>query len=546
VQPVHRKQSRPQNSLAQQELSAPPQAGLTPAQQRWPPSRPQFGLSCRAAAFSPQILLSNPANLNLCFLVRLAIPRRTRPANRSSILLPLWMPKTARLFCAAALTSGYSLYYEERRRLGLPNSPWSFNAMNSKTSLTEAIPTESAQIEADSPTPTLPALHTSPISDHDRYSRQILFPGIGAAGQQRLASSHVAIVGCGATGAATASLLARAGVGTLTLIDRDFVEPSNLQRQVLFDESDALDSLPKAEAARRKIALFNSTITVHPRIADLVPDNIDALLSPAHLILDATDNFETRYLINDYAVLHSTPWIYAAAIGAYAATMNILPQDPASAKEDCHSERSEEPPHLSFGAEQSSDVSLTYTPTACLACIFPKPPSGPVETCDTSGILSTAVNLAASLQVTEALKLLTGQPHLMRRTLLSFDLWSTGQNGSIEKSEISASIPRPGCTVCGDRVFSHLAGEGRPHITLCGRNSVQIHERHRPIDLAAMRDRLALHSDIHDVRANGLLLRFRLRRSDYAVTLFSDGRAIVQGTTDITLARSLYARFIGS
>ncbi len=363
------------------------------------------------------------------------------------------------------------------------------------------------------------------ISDQDRYSRQILFPGIGATGQQRLAASHVAIVGCGATGAAAASLLARAGVGTITLIDRDFVEHSNLQRQVLFDEADAHASLPKAEAARRKIALFNSTITVHPRIADLVPANIDELLAPAHLILDATDNFETRYLINDYAVLHSKPWIYAAAIGAYAATMNILP-------------RSNSP-------SESWGLSLEPSPpTACIACIFPKPPSGPVETCDTSGILSTAVNLAASLQVTEALKLLTGQTHLMRRTLLSFDLWSPTSNGSIERSEISTSAPRPGCTVCDSRIFSHLAGEGRPHITLCGRNSVQIHERHRPIDLAAMHSRLALHADIQDLRANGLLLRFR--RGACTITLFSDGRAIVQGTTDITLARSLYARFIGS
>src|SRR5580693_3571315 len=160
----------------------------------------------------------------------------------------------------------------------------------------------------------------------ERYSRQVLFPGIGERGQERLARGHVAVVGCGATGAAAAALLARAGVGTLTLIDRDFVEPSNLQRQVLFDEADARESLPKAEAARRKIALFNSTITVHPQIADLVPANIHELLSSAHLILDATDNFETRYLLNDYAVQQSKPWIYAAAIGAYAATMTILPK----------------------------------------------------------------------------------------------------------------------------------------------------------------------------------------------------------------------------
>lgn len=351
------------------------------------------------------------------------------------------------------------------------------------------------------------------IDDRERYSRQILFAGIGEEGQCRLAASHVAVVGCGATGAAAASLLARAGVGTLTLIDRDFVEPSNLQRQILFDEQDALDALPKAEAARRKIALFNSTIRVNAHIADLIPANVNQLLGPAQLILDATDNFETRYLLNDYAVQQGKPWIYAAAIGSYAATMNILPL----------------PNNLQ---PATSNLELA---TACLACIFPKPPTGPVETCDTSGILSTAVNLAASLQVTEALKFLTGQPHLMRRSLVSFDLW-TG-----ERSEISAGRPRPNCEVCGEHVFTHLSGEGRPHITLCGRNSVQIHEHHRPVDFAAMRDRLAPHGD---VRFNNLLLRFE--RPPHTLTLFADGRAIVQGTTDVALARSLYARFIGS
>ncbi len=365
-----------------------------------------------------------------------------------------------------------------------------------------------------------PHTSVSPITDQDRYSRQILFPGIGLTGQQLLASAHVAIIGVGATGAATASLLARAGVGTLTLIDRDFVEPSNLQRQVLFDEADARESLPKAEAARRKIAQFNSNIIVRPHIADLVPDNIHELLAPAHLILDATDNFETRYLLNDYCVQQSKPWIYAAAIGAYAATMNILPKKgPAST------------PH-------SEPWPLNPGPSACLACIFPKPPTGPVETCDTAGILSTAVNLAASIQATEALKLLTNQPHLMRRTLLSFDLWSN------ERSEISTAKPNPNCTVCGQHIFTHLAGEGRPHITLCGRNSVQIHEHHRPVDFAAMHDRLLPHADIYGLRFNDLLLRFK--RGPHTFTLFPDGRALIQGTTDITLARSLYARFIGS
>jgi molybdopterin-synthase adenylyltransferase len=376
-------------------------------------------------------------------------------------------------------------------------------------------------------TPAAPS--ASPIDDDVRYSRQILFSGIGATGQHLLRRAHVAIIGVGATGAATASLLARAGIGTLTLIDRDFVEPSNLQRQVLFDEADARDSLPKAEAARRKIALFNSSITVHARIADLVPANIHELLGPVDLILDATDNFETRYLINDYAVQQSKPWIYAAAIGAYAATMNILPKPPVG---------------------HSTPYSLLPTaclPTACLACIFPKPPTGPVETCDTAGILSTAVNLAASIQATEALKLLTNQPNLMRRTLLSFDLWSPEAQGNLARSEINTSTPNPTCTVCAQRVFSHLAGEGRPHITLCGRNSVQIHEHHRPIDFAAMRDRLLPHGDIGDIqdlRCNDLLLRFR--RGPHTLTLFPDGRCLIQGTTDITLARSLYARFIGS
>jgi adenylyltransferase/sulfurtransferase len=382
---------------------------------------------------------------------------------------------------------------------------------------------------AAAPAPSAPgaAAHTpSPIADQDRYSRQILFPGIGPDGQHRLASAHAAIVGCGATGAAAASLLARAGVGTLTLIDRDFVEPSNLQRQVLFDEADAHASLPKAEAARRHIARFNSSIAVHARIADLVPANIAELLAPAtnppQIILDATDNFETRYLLNDFAVQQSIPWIYAAAIAASAATMNILPPS-------C----------------THYPLSTTHCPpTACLACIFPTPPAGNVDTCDTAGILSTAVNLAASIQVTEALKFLTGQPHLMRRTLLSFSLWNPTAPGRLETTEISTSNPRPGCAVCGDRTFIHLSGAARPHITLCGRDSVQIHEHHRPIDLAALKARLQSNAEIDALRSNDLLLRFR--RGPHTLTLFADGRAIVHGTTDAAVARSLYARFVGA
>ena len=334
----------------------------------------------------------------------------------------------------------------------------------------------------------------------ERYSRQVLYPGIGASGQRRLAQGHVAVVGCGATGAAAAALLARAGVGTLTLVDRDFVEESNLQRQVLFDEADAREALPKAEAARRKIAQFNSRTEVRAQVADLVPSNIHPLLGEAAILLDATDNFETRYLLNDYAVEQGRPWIYAAAVGAYAATMNILPGE-----------------------------------TACLACLFPRPPAGMVETCDTSGILNTAVNFAASVEVTEALKFLVGAQDKMRRTLLGRDLWTNDQ------AEISAATPRATCPVCRQRDFAYLRGEDRPQITLCGRNSVQIHEHHRPVDFAEMQRRLEPHGK---VKFNRLLLRFE--RDKYTVTLFADGRALVQGTTDVTVARSLYARFIGS
>jgi adenylyltransferase/sulfurtransferase len=305
--------------------------------------------------------------------------------------------------------------------------------------------------------------------DRERYSRQVLFAGIGESGQQRLTAARVAVVGVGATGAATAAMLARAGVGNLTLIDRDFVEPSNLHRQMLFDERDALDAMPKAEAAKRQLARINSGVAVEALIADLVPANIGLLLKDAALVLDCTDNFETRYLINDYCVREGRPWIYAAAVGAFAATMNVLPKS-------------------GTGGEAGR-----VSPTACLACVFPKAPTGDVPTCDTAGILSTAVNFAASIQVTEALKFLTGQAGTMRRSLISYDLWSG------ERSEIATGKPRQDCEVCGQRNFRALEGEGRPHVTLCGRNSVQIHEHHRPLDLVALHRRLA---PLGEVRSN--------------------------------------------
>jgi molybdopterin-synthase adenylyltransferase len=356
------------------------------------------------------------------------------------------------------------------------------------------------------------SLISGEIDNRERYSRQVLFPSIGESGQRRLAQSHAVIVGTGATGAATASLLTRAGVGRLTLIDRDFVEPSNLQRQILFDEDDARDALPKAEAARRHLTRVNSSVQITAHIADLTPQNAADLTAGADLVLDCTDNFETRYLLNDLCVRDGRPWIYAAAIGAYAATMNILPARPDPS------------PH-----------ETPYAPTACLACIFPSSPTGNVETCDTAGILSTAVNFAASLQVTEALKFLIGQPERMRRTLLAYDLW-TG-----ERSEVAADKPRPDCEVCGQHHFRALAGEGRPHITLCGRNSVQIHQHNHPLDLADLARRL---EPLGEVRANGLLLRFHL--PPHTLTIFPDGRALIQGTTDVARARALYARFVGA
>jgi len=334
----------------------------------------------------------------------------------------------------------------------------------------------------------------------ERYSRQILFAGIGPEGQRKLGSARAAVVGCGATGSALVSLLARAGVGRIRIIDRDYVEASNLQRQSLFDEADASESLPKAVAAARKISAFNSAIVIEPQVADLTPANIDTLLAEVPLILDGTDNFETRYLINDFAVKHARTWIYTAAVGSYGVTMNIVPGE-----------------------------------TACLACLFPDPPQGMVETCENAGIVNSAAHLSASLAATEAIKILVGERRQLRRTLLSFDVWSN------QRAEVRADRPRLGCRACDRHEFPHLAGEGRPHITLCGRNSVQIHERHRPVNLARMSELLEPHGT---VRYNDFVLKFW--REPYEMTLFPDGRAIIKGTTDTAIARSLYARYIGN
>jgi molybdopterin/thiamine biosynthesis adenylyltransferase len=333
----------------------------------------------------------------------------------------------------------------------------------------------------------------------DRYSRQVLFVPIGAQGQDRLRQSKVAVVGCGAIGASVCTLLARAGIGTLRIIDRDYVEASNLQRQLLFDEEDARQSYPKAEAAARKLAVINSEVSVESSVKDLTPRTVP-LLEGCDLIVDCTDNFETRYLINDFAIKNGVPWIYAAAVGSYAVTMNVIPGE-----------------------------------TACLACVFPEPPTGTFATCETAGILNSTANLVGSIQVTEAMKLLVGARSQLRRTLLSVDLWTNG------RSEISVAKPSEACRVCGQRIFDHLTGKSRPPITLCGRNSVQIHERERPIDFPEMSTRLSPHGQ---VRYNDLVLKFW--REAYEMTLFRDGRAIIKGTNDPAVARSLYAKYVGS
>jgi adenylyltransferase/sulfurtransferase len=342
------------------------------------------------------------------------------------------------------------------------------------------------------------------VSDslQEKYSRQMLFAGIGPEGQQRLLPSRAASVGCGAIGAAAANLLVRAGVGYLRIIDRDFVEPSNLQRQTLFDESDALQVLPKAVAAERKLRSINSSVAVEGMVADLSPRNAEALLDGVDLLLDGSDNFETRFLINDVAVKSCRPWIYAAAVASYGLTMAVRP-----------------------GV------------TACLACLLESgnAAQGLDETCDTIGVLGPIVNLIASLEAAEALKLLSGHPEALHGRLLSCDVW-TGRMQSI------GVAPHPDCRACVRREFSYLAGEIQPRITMCGRDSVQIHERARALDLGVLQARLK--PLVEEVRQNDFLLRFRI--APYEMTVFADGRAILKGTKDPAVARSLYARYIGA
>ena len=337
-------------------------------------------------------------------------------------------------------------------------------------------------------------------ANHERYSRQILFRGIGETGQDKLLASRVAIVGCGALGSSQASLIARAGVGELIIIDRDFVEESNLQRQTLFTERDAAERLPKAVAAEANLRAANSGVRVRGIVADLTADNIAELLSGAALVLDGTDNFETRYLINDFCVQSGIPWIYGAAVGSYGVTMTIRPGR-----------------------------------TPCLVCLFPEPPGGMHATCDTEGILASVATAVASLQVAEAMKLLVGDTKSLHGKLISFDVWEN------RFQALDPGPPSEGCRACQRREFVYLSGSRSVPITLCGRNSVQIHERRRPLDFSELEKKL---KPLGAVRYNPYVFQFAAE--PYELTIFPDGRAIIKGTTDTGVARSLYARYIGA
>lgn len=335
--------------------------------------------------------------------------------------------------------------------------------------------------------------------DRERYSRQILFTEIGVRGQERLLASTALVAGCGALGTAQASSLARAGVGRLILVDRDYVELSNLQRQWLFDEDDARQGLPKAVAAARRLSAVNARIRTEPVVADLTARNAERILVGADVILDGADNFELRYLLNDVAVKHGIPWIYGAAVGSYGVTMPVLP-----------------------------GVS------ACLACLFPEPPDNPHPTCDTAGVLNSIVAVVAALQVADAIKVLAGRPECVQRRLLSIDVWKNSFQ------TISSLEPDPDCLVCKGHGFKHLESSNRRPVSLCGRNAVQVHERDVAIDLESLGRTL---EPLGKVRANPYALRFEC--DPYEMTIFPDGRAIIKGTEDAAVARGVYARYVG-
>ncbi|HEY0080250.1 MAG TPA: ThiF family adenylyltransferase [Pyrinomonadaceae bacterium] len=337
----------------------------------------------------------------------------------------------------------------------------------------------------------------------ERYSRQILFDRIGEAGQRRLRAARVVVVGCGALGSAQSEALARAGVGRLRIVDRDFVEESNLQRQTMFTERDARERLPKAVAAARRIAEINSEVETEAEVADVSYANVERLIEGCDLVLDGTDNFTTRYLVNDACVKHRVNWIYGAAVGSYGVTMTVRP-------------------HLS----------------PCLRCVFPETPAaGSAPTCDTSGVIMPIIALVSALQVSEALKLLTGQTESLHGSLMQLDVWRN------EWRRLALSEPDPACPTCALRRFETLEAEAGDLLTvLCGRNAVQVSPRRATrVDLDALAARLKASGE---VKANPYLVR--LSAGEYELTVFQDARAIIRGTDDTATARSLYARYVGS
>ncbi len=338
----------------------------------------------------------------------------------------------------------------------------------------------------------------------DRYSRQRLFQGVGEEGQQRLGRARILLVGCGALGTHIAQQLVRAGVGQLRICDRDFVELNNLQRQVLFDEDDAGSVQPKAQAALTKLRRVNSEILIEAETVDLRPDNVRRLSDGVDLILDGTDNFETRYLINDVAIERGLPWVYGGVVGSHGM---VLPIDPNQ--------------------------------SACLTCLMPEaPPPGSAATCDTAGVLAPAVAVVASIQVTEALKIVVGSPLVSWGTLTTFDIWRS----EYRRFEIRRNSA---CRSCHARELDYLKSRrGQASERLCGRNAVQIQPREshsEAIDLEAMSERLSREGR---VLYNGYLLRFE--HDDLELTLYPDGRAIVKGTEESKRARAFYSKFVGA
>jgi len=336
----------------------------------------------------------------------------------------------------------------------------------------------------------------------ERYSRQILFDGIGKAGQEKLSNSRVLIFGCGALGASHAETLARAGIGFLRIVDRDFVEFTNLQRQTLFSEKDARERLPKVIAAKNRLKEINSEIEIEAIVADVNHSNIENLSAGCDLVLDGTDNFQTRYLINDACVKSKKTWIYGAAVSSYGATMTIIPNQ-----------------------------------TPCLRCVFEElPPVGSAPTCETAGVIQPIISVVSAFQTTEALKVLTRNTKALHKSLMQFDVW---QN---DWRKIKLHQPNLDCKTCGQRNFEFLEAESAEFsAVLCGRNAVQIApSKPANLDLTDLAKKL---ENLGKVKQNEYLLRLSV--DGYELTVFRDARAIVSGTDDVATARSVYAKFVG-